>query len=285
MAARIIDGKAHAARTLAGLRDVAAKLTSRGAQPAAAVVLVGDDPASRVYVRNKDRASREAGVLSTVHELPRDTSESELLALIQRLNADPAVHGIIVQLPLPKGIDAERALRSIDPRKDIDGFHPENVGALALGRHRFVPCTPAGIMRMLEDEGVVLEGRHAVIVGRSNIVGKPMAFLLLEKNATVTICHSKTASLGAITRQADVLVAATGRARMITADMVKPGACVIDVGINRLPDGTLCGDVDFASVKEIAGWITPVPGGVGPMTVAMLVANTVRAATQSLEGC
>ncbi len=285
MAARIIDGKAHAARTLAGPRDVAAKLASRGAQPAAAVVLVGDDPASRVYVRNKDRASREAGVLSTVHELPRETSEPRLLALIQRLNADPAVHGIIVQLPLPKGIDAELALRSIDPRKDIDGFHPENVGALALGRHRFVPCTPAGIIRMLEDEGVALEGRHAVIVGRSNIVGKPMAFLLLEKNATVTICHSKTVSLGAITRQADVLVAATGRARMITADMVKPGACVIDVGINRMPDGTLAGDVDFASVKEVAGWITPVPGGVGPMTVAMLVANTVRAAAQSVEGC
>ncbi len=285
MAARIIDGKAHAARTLAGPRDVAAKLASRGAQPAAAVVLVGDDPASRVYVRNKDRASREAGVLSTVHELPRETSEPRLLALIQRLNADPAGHGIIVPLPLPKGIDAELALRSIDPRKDIDGFHPENVGALALGRHRFVPCTPAGIIRMLEDEGVALEGRHAVIVGRSNIVGKPMAFLLLEKNATVTICHSKTVSLGAITRQADVLVAATGRARMITADMVKPGACVIDVGINRMPDGTLAGDVDFASVKEVAGWITPVPGGVGPMTVAMLVANTVRAAAQSVEGC
>jgi len=285
MSARIIDGKAHAARTLSGLHDVAAKLASRGAQPSAAVVLVGDDPASRVYVRNKERASREAGVRSTVHELPREASDSQLLALIQRLNADPAVHGIIVQLPLPRGIDAERALRSIDPRKDIDGFHPENVGALALGRHRFVPCTPAGIIRMLEDEGVALEGRHAVIVGRSNIVGKPMAFLLLEKNATVTICHSKTVSLGAITRQADVLVAATGRARMITADMVKPGACVIDVGINRMPDGTLAGDVDFASVKEVAGWITPVPGGVGPMTVAMLVANTVRAAVQSVEGC
>ncbi len=285
MAACIIDGKAHAARTLAGLREVALKLASRGVRPGAAVVLVGDNPASRVYVRNKGRACAEAGVQSTLHELPSSASEAQLAALIEQLNADPAVHGIIVQLPLPPGIDAERTLRRIAPEKDIDGFHPQNVGALALGQHRFVPCTPAGIVRMLEDEAVPLSGRHAVVVGRSNIVGKPMALLLLEKNATVTICHSKTAPLGDYTRQADVLVAATGRARMITADMVKPGACVIDVGINRLDDGSLAGDVDFAAVKEIAGWITPVPGGVGPMTVAMLVANTVRAALRSIEGC
>jgi methylenetetrahydrofolate dehydrogenase (NADP+) / methenyltetrahydrofolate cyclohydrolase len=285
MAARIIDGKAHAARTLAGLREVVQRLASRGVTPGAAVVLVGDNPASRVYVRNKARACAEAGVHSTLHELPASASEAQLLALIERLNADPSIHGVIVQLPLPAGIDAERALRRIAPEKDIDGFHPQNVGALTLGHHRFVPCTPAGIVRMLEDEGVPVSGRHAVVVGRSNIVGKPIALLLLEKNATVTICHSKTDPLGVYTRQADVLVAATGRARMITADMVKPGACVIDVGINRLADGSLAGDVDYAAVTEIAGWITPVPGGVGPMTVAMLVANTVRAAVLFTEAC
>ncbi len=281
MTAKIIDGKTHAAALLASLRETAAGLAVR---PGAAVVLVGDDPASRVYTRNKARACSDAGVDSTLHELPGTTSEAELCALIDRLNADPAVHGIIVQLPLPSGIDAERVLRRIAPGKDIDGFHPENVGALALGSHRFVPCTPAGILRMLEAEGIALQGRDAVVVGRSNIVGKPMALLLLEKHATVTICHSRTVDLAAHVRRADVLVAAVGRPRMITADMVKPGACVIDVGIHRMPDGKLTGDVDFASVRQVAGWITPVPGGVGPMTVAMLVANTVRAAELSTKG-
>ncbi|MGE0874680.1 MAG: bifunctional methylenetetrahydrofolate dehydrogenase/methenyltetrahydrofolate cyclohydrolase FolD [Burkholderiales bacterium] len=281
MTAKTIDGKSHAAALLESLRKTAAGLA---VQPGAAVVLVGDDPASRVYTRNKARACSDAGVHSTLHELPGTTGEAELCALIDRLNADPAVHGIIVQLPLPAGINAERVLRRISPHKDIDGFHPENVGALALGSHRFVPCTPAGILRMLEAEGIALEGRDAVVVGRSNIVGKPMALLLLEKHATVTICHSKTVDLAAHTRRADVLVAAVGRPRMITADMVKPGACVIDVGIHRMPDGKLAGDVDFASVRQTAGWITPVPGGVGPMTVAMLVANTVRAAEPNAKG-
>jgi len=284
MGARIIDGKAHAARTLAGWREIALRLDARGTPPGAAVVLVGEDPASRVYVRNKSRACAEAGVRSTLLELPASASDAELAAVIDKLNADPAVHGILVQLPLPAGLDAERALRRISPLKDVDGFHPENVGSLVLGKARFVPCTPAGIVRMLEDEGVPLAGRHAVVVGRSNIVGKPMAMLLLERHATVTICHSRTSGLAEHTRRADVLVAATGKPRMITADMVKPGACVIDVGINRMPDGSLAGDVDFAAVKEVAGWITPVPGGVGPMTVAMMIANTVRAAARSFEG-
>jgi len=281
MTAKIIDGKARAA---ALLRELRASVERLSAPPGAAVVLVGDDPASRVYTRNKARACADAGVHSTLHALPAGTTEAELGALIDRLNADPAVHGIIVQLPLPPGIDAERVLRRIAPHKDIDGFHPENVGALALGAHRFVPCTPAGIVHLLEAEGVPLEGRHAVVVGRSNIVGKPMALLLLEKNATVTICHSRTRSLAEHTRRADVLVAAVGRPRMIKADMVKPGACVIDVGIHRMDDGRLAGDVDFDAARETAGWITPVPGGVGPMTVAMLVANTVRAAHLAAKG-
>lgn len=285
MSARIIDGKAHAARTLERLRETAARLAARGVQPASAVVLVGDDPASKVYVRNKEKASREAGVLSTVHALPASATEAELHALIRRLNADPAVHGVIVQLPLPGRFDAERALRSIAPEKDIDGFHPQNVGALALGRHRFVPCTPAGIVQMLEDEGIPLEGRRAVVVGRSNIVGKPMALLLLERNATVTICHSRTPDLAAVTREADVLVVAAGKPLLVKGSMVKPGACVVDVGIHRMPDGRLAGDVDADEVRAVAGWLTPVPGGVGPMTVAMLVANTVRAAADSVQAC
>jgi methylenetetrahydrofolate dehydrogenase (NADP+)/methenyltetrahydrofolate cyclohydrolase len=281
MSAKIIDGKSHARALLASLGE-----TVRGlpVQPGAAVVLVGDDPASRVYTRNKARACTDAGVKSALYELPGGTSEAELAALIDRLNVDPAVHGIIVQLPLPSAIDAGRVLRRIAPHKDIDGFHPENVGALALGSHRFVPCTPAGIVHLLEAEGIPLEGRHAVVVGRSNIVGKPMALLLLEKNATVTICHSRTLSLAEHTLRADVLVAAVGRPRMIRAGMVKPGACVIDVGIHRMDDGKLAGDVDFETVRQTAGWITPVPGGVGPMTVAMLVANTVRAAELAGKG-
>jgi len=221
-------------------------------------------------------------VRSEVHEFPETVSESALLACIAKLNADRAVHGILVQLPLPRHVDADRVLAAVSPAKDVDGFHAVNLGALLQGRSGFVPGTPAGVMRLLAHAGVALAGKNATIVGRSTIVGKPLALLLLQKDATVTICHSKTRDLAAVTRQADILIAAAGRAKLVTAEMVKPGACVIDVGVNRLPDGKLAGDVDFAAVKEIAGSITPVPGGVGPMTVAMLIVNTVRAAELSL---
>jgi methylenetetrahydrofolate dehydrogenase (NADP+) / methenyltetrahydrofolate cyclohydrolase len=283
MTAKIIDGKALAAALRATLRQEVAALVARGARPCLAVILVGDDPASRVYVRTKSRASEETGALSELHEFPGTTSEAELLGRIAALNADPRVHGILVQLPLPAQIRTGRVLEAISPAKDVDGFHLRNLGALVAGQPGFVPCTPAGVMKMLEHEAVPLAGRHAVVLGRSNIVGKPMALLLLREDATVTVCHSKTRDLAAITRQADVLIAAVGRARMVRADMVKPGACVIDVGINRLADGSLAGDVDFARVREVAGHITPVPGGVGPMTVAMLLANTLRAAMRSLN--
>ena len=276
MSARIIDGKSLAASMRAQLKNKVAALRQR---PGLSVILAGDDPASRVYVRNKARACEEVGMHSQVFELPGDIAERALLERIAALNADPAVHGILVQLPLPKQIDSERVLAAVSPHKDVDGFHAESLGALVAGKPGFVPCTPAGVMRMLEHEGVSPAGKHAVIVGRSTIVGKPQALLLLQKDATVTICHSKTRDLGAVTRQADILVAAVGRARMIRADMVKPGACVIDVGINRMPDGSLAGDVDYGPVKEVAGWITPVPGGVGPMTIAMLLENCLRAAT------
>ena len=281
MPAKLIDGKSLAAATRAALKDKVAQLAARGARPGLAAILVGDDPASRVYVRNKARSCEETGLHSEVHELPRNASEAELLERVARLNADPRIHGILVQLPLPKQINADRVLAAISPAKDVDGFHAENLGALLQGRSGFVPGTPAGVMRMLEHAGVPLAGARAAIVGRSTIVGKPLALLLLQKDATVTICHSKTKDLAATTRQADILVAAVGRAKLITADMVKPGACVIDVGINRLADGKIAGDVDFASVKDVAGSITPVPGGVGPMTVAMLIVNTVRAAELS----
>ena len=284
MTAKIIDGKALAATLRASVRQDVARLAARGVRPCLAVILVGNNPASRLYVRNKARASEETGALSELHELAENTSETALLERIAALNADRRVHGILVQLPLPVQIRAERVLEAISPAKDVDGFHPLNLGALVAGRPGFVPCTPAGVMTMLEREGVALAGRHAVVLGRSNIVGKPMALLLLRRDATVTICHSKTRDLSAITRQADVLIAAIGRAKFVTAEMIKPGACVIDVGINRLADGSLAGDVDFAAAKEVAGLITPVPGGVGPMTVAMLIANTVRAAAQSAAG-
>jgi methylenetetrahydrofolate dehydrogenase (NADP+)/methenyltetrahydrofolate cyclohydrolase len=283
MLAKIIDGKSLAAAVRAAQKSALESLAARGVRPGLAAILAGDDPASRVYVRNKARACEETGVRSEVHEFPEGVSESALLECIVRLNADHAVHGILVQLPLPRRLDAGRILASVSPAKDVDGFHAVNLGALLQGRPGFVPGTPAGIMRLLEHAGVVLTGRHAVIVGRSTIVGKPLALLLLQKDATVTICHSKTAGLAAITRGADVLVAAVGRAKLITGDMLKPGACVIDVGINRMADGKLAGDVDFESAKETAGWITPVPGGVGPMTVAMLIVNTVRAAELSIE--
>jgi methylenetetrahydrofolate dehydrogenase (NADP+) / methenyltetrahydrofolate cyclohydrolase len=282
MAATLIDGKSLAAAVRAEQKSAVDLLAARGVRPGLAAILAGNDPASRVYVRNKARACEETGVRSEIHEFPENVSNSALLECIARLNADSAVHGILVQLPLPRQIEAARVLAAVSPAKDVDGFHAVNLGALLQGRPGFVPGTPAGVIRLVEHAGVPLAGRHAVIVGRSTIVGKPLALLLLQKNATVTICHSKTTDLAALTRQADILVAAAGRAKLITADMVKPGACVIDVGVNPLPDGKLAGDVDFAAVKEIAGSITPVPGGVGPMTVAMLIVNTVRAAEMSI---
>jgi methylenetetrahydrofolate dehydrogenase (NADP+)/methenyltetrahydrofolate cyclohydrolase len=281
MLAKIIDGKTLAAAVRASQKSAVESLAARGARPGLAAILAGNDPASRVYVRNKARACEDTGVRSEVHEFPDDVSEAALLDRVAQLNADPRVHGILVQLPLPRHLDAFRVLAAVAPAKDVDGFHAANLGALVQGRPGFVPGTPAGVVRLLEHAGVPLAGRPAVIVGRSTIVGKPLALLLLQKDATVTICHSRTADLAAVTMRADVLVAAVGRPKLITAGMVKPGACVIDVGINRLADGTLAGDVDFAAVKETAGWITPVPGGVGPMTVAMLIVNTVRAAELS----
>jgi methylenetetrahydrofolate dehydrogenase (NADP+)/methenyltetrahydrofolate cyclohydrolase len=278
----LIDGKTLAATLRDSLKSAVAALVARGVRPGLAAVLVGANPASHIYVRNKIRACEETGLRSVLRQFPEDVSESRLLDCIAELNADRDVHGILVQLPLPKAIHADRVLDAILPAKDVDGFHAANLGALMQGRTGFVPGTPSGVMRLIEHAGAPIAGRHAVVVGRSAIVGKPVALLLLQKDATVTICHSKTANLASITRQADILVAAVGKAKTITADMVKPGACVIDVGINRLADGKLAGDVDFVAVREVAGSITPVPGGVGPMTVAMLIANTVRAAELTL---
>ena len=278
MSARLIDGKAIAERMRAELAARVARLKSAGITPGLAVVIVGDDPASKMYVRNKARACEAIGMHSEVHALAGDISQANLVEFVRHLDQDDRVHGMLVQLPLPKHLDARAVIEAIAPQKDVDGFHYQNVGALVVGEPAFYPCTPWGVMRMLEHEGVAVEGSHAVVVGRSTIVGKPMALLLLNAGATVTICHSKTRDLAAMTRQADILVAAVGKARMIGADMVKPGAVVIDVGINRLPDGTLAGDVDFATVAAVASLITPVPGGVGPMTIAMLLGNTVKAA-------
>jgi methylenetetrahydrofolate dehydrogenase (NADP+) / methenyltetrahydrofolate cyclohydrolase len=278
LSASLIDGRAIAA-TLRGELDLrVARLRERGIVPGLAVIIVGDDPASAIYVRNKARALREAGMRSEVHALAADVGEAPLVAFVRKLNADPAVHGILVQLPLPRSIDSHAVIEAIAPEKDVDGFHHFNVGSLVSGEPAFYPCTPWGVMKMLEHEGVPVEGVHAVVVGRSAIVGKPMALLLLNAGATVTICHSKTRDLAAMTRQGDILVAAVGRPRLIRGDMVKPGAVVIDVGINRLADGTLAGDVDFDAARAVASRITPVPGGVGPMTIAMLLANTVKAA-------
>ena len=279
MAARILDGKALAAAVRASVKETVARLAARGVRPGLAVILAGDNAASAVYVRNKARACEETGVRSEVHRYGADVTERALLDRIAALNADPGVHGILVQLPLPGRINARRVLEAVAPAKDIDGFHFENLGALVAGQSKLVPCTPAGVMRLIEHAAVTLAGRHAVVIGRSSIVGKPLALLLLQKDATVTICHSKTMELQKLTREADVLVAAVGRPKLVTAAMVKPGACVIDVGINRLADGTLAGDVDFDAVRNVAGWITPVPGGVGPMTIALLLENCVRAAS------
>lgn len=282
MTAIRIDGNVLAEKVRGRITAEVALLKARGITPGLAVVLVGDDPASQVYVRNKVAACGKVGMHSVMHRLPSETTEAGLLALIDSLNRDAAIHGILVQLPLPKHIAEKKVLEAVAAHKDVDGFHAENVGALMIGQPRFVSCTPAGCMEMLKDIGMTdLRGKHAVVVGRSNIVGKPMAMLLLHANATVTICHSGTKDLGAICRQADILVAAVGRPRFITADMVKPGAVVIDVGINRLPEsegGKLVGDVDFGGVNEVAGYLTPVPGGVGPMTITMLLQNTLLAA-------
>ncbi|WP_066129721.1 bifunctional methylenetetrahydrofolate dehydrogenase/methenyltetrahydrofolate cyclohydrolase FolD [Bordetella ansorpii] len=281
MTARIIDGNALSARIREDVAERAQKLTGRGVRPGLAVVLVGEDPASQVYVRNKVAACEKAGLYSIKEQYPAHITEAELLSHIARLNQDPAIHGILVQLPLPKHIDSHKVIEAIAAEKDVDGFHISNAGLLMTGQPLFRPCTPYGVMKMLESEGVPLRGAEAVVVGASNIVGKPMAMLLLQAGATVTLCNSKTRDLGAQTRRADVLVVATGRPRMVDGGMVKPGAVVIDVGINRGEDGKLCGDVDFASASQVAGAITPVPGGVGPMTIAMLLVNTIEAAERA----
>ena len=284
MSAQIIDGKAIAIQVREDWKHRASRLKEQGVLPGLAVVIVGDDPASQVYVRNKIRACHEVGLYSESHDLPADISEDMLLKTIGKLNQNPSIHGILVQLPLPEHIDVNKVLETIAVKKDVDGFHLYNMGALIAGNCIFPPCTPYGVQCLLEYSNIPIEGQNAVIVGRSNIVGKPMALMLLQKSATVSVCTSKTRDLKQYTSLADILVVATGKPNLITADMVKPGAAVIDVGINRLPDGTLVGDVDFAGVKEVAGHITPVPGGVGPMTITMLVANTVMAAEQELKG-
>ncbi len=280
MTAGVIDGKQVAAQVQEEVAREVAALKAEGLTPGLAVVLVGDDPASKVYTANKERTAKELGMHSVLYHLPATTTQQELADLVMQLNRDPAIHGILVQSPLPEGLDMDAVIRLIDPRKDVDGFHPENVGRLWIGQDGLVPCTPAGVMRLLDAYGVDPKGKHAVVVGRSNIVGKPMAALLLRRHATVTICHSRTPDLAETCRRADILVAAVGRLQMITAEHVKPGAVVIDVGINPVPGfkKRIRGDVDFDSVQEVAGLITPVPGGVGPMTIAMLMANTVKAA-------
>ena len=278
MSAQILDGKALAAEIRSEVKTQVATLAEKAVSTALAVILVGDDSASQVYVRNKIKACADTGIRSLEFRMPAETTQQQLLAKIAELNADGSVDGILVQLPLPKQINADAVISAIDPAKDVDGFHVANAGALVTGKQGFVPCTPFGVMRLIEKSGVNPRGKSAVIVGRSNIVGKPMALLLLAADATVTVAHSRTPDLSAVTRNADILVAAAGRAKLIKADMVKPGAVVIDVGMNRDENGKLCGDVDFAEVKEIAGSITPVPGGVGPMTIAMLMQNTVLAA-------
>jgi methylenetetrahydrofolate dehydrogenase (NADP+)/methenyltetrahydrofolate cyclohydrolase len=278
MTAQLIDGNALSKQLRGDVARRAADLRARGIVPGLAVVLVGENPASQVYVRNKVKACQDSGLHSVLEQYPATLSEAELLSRVDALNRDPAIHGILVQLPLPAHIDAQKVIEAISPEKDVDGFHVASAGALMVGQPGFWPCTPYGCMKMLESIAYDLKGKHAVVIGRSNIVGKPMALMLLQKNATVTICHSGTKDLKALTLQADVVVAAVGKRNVLTADMVKPGAVVIDVGMNRNDEGKLCGDVDFAGVKEVAGWITPVPGGVGPMTITMLLVNTLEAA-------
>ncbi|MBE6589929.1 MAG: bifunctional methylenetetrahydrofolate dehydrogenase/methenyltetrahydrofolate cyclohydrolase FolD [Ruminococcaceae bacterium] len=274
-----IDGKAISAQIREELKaECAAFVAETGVLPGLAVIIVGEDPASQVYVRNKKKGCEEVGFFSDGYELPADTTQEELNALVDRLNADERIHGILVQLPLPKHLNETEVLLRIDPSKDVDAFHPYNVGKIMIGDYSFLPCTPAGVMALLERSGIEIAGKKCVVIGRSNIVGKPMSMLLLHANGTVTVCHSKTRDLAAVTREADILVVAIGRADFVTADMVKPGAVVIDVGMNRRADGKLTGDVDFASVEPVASAITPVPGGVGPMTITMLLKNTLTAA-------
>jgi methylenetetrahydrofolate dehydrogenase (NADP+)/methenyltetrahydrofolate cyclohydrolase len=277
VAAQLLDGTKVAREVKAWVKNETDRLKEQGVIPGLAVILVGNDPASQVYVAQKEKACLEVGFKSFFFRLPVETTEKKLLALLRQLNADPAVHGILVQLPLPKHLDANAILMAIDPSKDVDGFHPWNAGRLAVGLKAPVPCTPRGVIHLLEVYGIPIAGRHAVVLGRSNVVGKPLAQLLLARNATITVCHSRTPNLASYTRAADILVAAVGRPRLITADMVKPGAVVVDVGINRLPEG-LVGDVDFAGVSQVASYLTPVPGGVGPMTIAMLLQNTLEIA-------
>ena len=285
MTAQLIDGNALSRQLRTEVAQRAAALKARGTTPGLAVVLVGDNPASQVYVRNKVKACEDSGLHSVLEKYEADMTEAALLARVQALNNDPAIHGILVQLPLPQHIDAQKVIEAISPAKDVDGFHIASAGALMTGMPGFWPCTPYGCMKMLESlndgKGYDLRGKHAVVIGRSNIVGKPMALMLLQKDATVTVCHSRTADLKAQTLQADVIVAAVGKRNVLTADMVKPGAVVIDVGMNRNDEGKLCGDVDFEGVKNVAGWITPVPGGVGPMTITMLLVNTLEAAERA----
>jgi methylenetetrahydrofolate dehydrogenase (NADP+)/methenyltetrahydrofolate cyclohydrolase len=281
--AKLLDGKRLAQTMQAEIAAGVAQLfESKGIRPGLAAVLVGDDPASQIYVRNKRRACEHADIASWLHDLPKDTTQAQLLELIARLNADPAVHGILVQLPLPRQIDEGAIIRAVSPLKDVDCFHPENLGLLAAGHARYLPCTPHGIQQLLLRNDIPVEGRHVVIIGRSNIVGKPLALILMQKasgaNATVTICHSRSRDIPALTQQGDIVIVAIGQAHFLKADMVRPGAIVVDVGMNRLPDGKLCGDVDFDPVSMVAGAITPVPGGVGPMTITMLLHNTLQAA-------
>ncbi len=273
-----IDGKAIAASVRAEVAEEVSKLKEQGITPGMAVVIVGDDPASRIYVNNKKKACAEVGIYSEEYALPADTTQEALTALVKELNGRKDINGILVQSPLPKGLDEKAVVETIDPNKDVDAFHAVNVGKIMIGDFDFLPCTPAGIIELLDRSGVEIEGKHCVVVGRSNIVGKPMAMLLLHRNGTVTICHSRTRNLAEICREADILVAAVGKANFITADMIKPGAAVIDVGMNRDENRKLCGDVDYAEAEKVAGWITPVPGGVGPMTIAMLMKNAVNGA-------
>ena len=276
--AKLIDGKAISAEVKARVAEETARLKEQGIVPGLAVVLVGDDPASRIYVNNKKKACEAVGIYSEEYALPTETSQKELLDLIETLNCRPEIHGILVQSPLPRGLDETALVDRIDPKKDVDAFHAKNVGLLTQGRPIFQPCTPAGILELIRSTGTEITGKHCVVIGRSDIVGKPMALLLLQNHGTVTICHSKTQDLSSFTVQADILVSAVGKAKFVTAEMVKPGAVVIDVGMNRTAEGKLCGDADFEAVEPLASYITPVPGGVGPMTIAKLLENTVTAA-------
>lgn len=276
--ARIIDGKALAQKIKENISEEVSELKNKGIIPGLAVILVGDDPASKVYVNNKKKACAQVGIYSEEYLLPADTDEKTLLDLITKLNADDRINGMLLQAPIPPHLDYRKISETISPMKDVDAFHPYNVGKIMIGDFDFVPCTPAGVVELIKSTGTTIEGKNCVVIGRSNIVGKPQAMLLLKENGTVTVCHSKTKDIASVTRNADILVVAVGKAGFVTGDMIKPGAVVIDVGMNRNSEGKLCGDVDFASAESVASWITPVPGGVGPMTVTMLLKNTVKAA-------